>query len=192
MNEDSIRREVQKLVADLGFVYLHIPRNTYVEAGKPDIWGIGRGSSLAIEVKTMEPRIKMPDSMRADSIRDAQRAWLDWLAFDRTIPTFLAVGTLSRPRRLWVVTWQAWVLMEDTLWVRAGKDNHFRITASDLDERQKKFEMIWYEGTWKLPVQHLLADLDHREPGKSIRDMEISLRLEDRGQEQGAPVPDSP
>lgn len=182
MNEDVIRREIQTLIQSLGYVYLHIPRNTrmvdgkVITPGRPDIWGVRPDGSIVVEVKDFDPKKRRDDWIYASEIADNQRAWLDWLQFCISLPAFLAIGTKIgnryHPRRLWFVPWYRWVFMEKHLVERAGKvDPLQKIGVKDLEEFCAESEITWLGARlWQLPPDHPLWIVN------SIRVTNVSLK----------------
>lgn len=182
MNEEIVRREVQQILGRFGVVYLHIPRNTRIKSGIPDIWGInGRRSSVAVEVKIMEPRVRKGDALYAREIADNQRVWLDWLEFDCQIPCFLAVGTKVRPRRLFIVRWPQWIEMEKQLWEQWQHNPLMKISVQDLETHVMNSEIFYDKDarawlpTFVHPLTRLLEPMYGNSPMGSNAH---SLRLE--------------
>lgn len=153
MNEEHIRVEIQHLVNSLGFWHHHPADTGPTESARPDIFCLNpRGVTVVIEVKRIEPKVKIEPWFDPANISDGQRQWLDNWYFKLGLG-FIGIGTIEAPRRLWIIPWQAWVEMEVKL---CEKDTFFRINLSNLDE---EFELERIAGGWKLPLYHPLLPL---------------------------------
>ena len=127
MNEQMIRTDIQQAMMNIGLEYYH-PADTgptFVE--RPDILSI---NGVVIECKTLKPKRRVEPWFNPKEISNKQRRQLDYYCFTRHFLTFLAIGTLWQPRRMWCIPWISWVNMENSLFSKDGLD--FRITISSL------------------------------------------------------------
>ena len=129
-----------------------------ISMARPDIYGLNpSGKTVVIEVKKIEPKVKIDPWLDPADISDGQRAWLDMWCYDAKGEGFLGVGTIEAPRRLWIIPWMEWVDMEK----RLGETSlHFKITLTDLDAVSKgDYELKKITGGWELPEFHPLLGL---------------------------------
>ncbi len=113
MLEETIRREVMRLMFTMGFDCMHIPDIRASESARPDLYCMQPiGQSFAIEVKRLEHRERVEPSLACSSISNAQRKWLDRWTLHRGGKAFLALGTVDPPRRLFIIPWRTWLVHE--------------------------------------------------------------------------------
>ncbi|MBD3309510.1 hypothetical protein GF348_24235 [candidate division KSB3 bacterium] len=128
--------------------------------GRPDILVLNPlGRTIVIEVKAIRG-----GSFSFSDIRDEQRQWLDnWLEAGGF--GYIAIGTLKRPRRLWIVDWAVWRNAEKqikpiqkSIPVVAGKGYNRELQDKNLDMStlfvRHELEKIPY--SWELPEDHTI------------------------------------
>jgi hypothetical protein len=173
MNESAIREEVQHMFRDLGWNDYHPPDVAFkgapvggVSMGRPDIYLLNTSdASIVCEVKTFTQVKTIELYFDPNRISNKQRRWLDWWVYGRTGAGYLAIGTLVRPRRLFLVPWSWYV--EQEFFQRNREAMTWELDPSTLDEHiglPKKmpislFEMvswecIWSNGGWTIPSGH--------------------------------------
>jgi hypothetical protein len=122
-----------------------------VSLSRPDIYALNPFNMTAvIEVKIIEPKVKIEPWFDPAKISDGQRAWLDMWCYDANGHGYLAIGTIEGSRRLWIYPWEHWVNLEKKL---GEKDIDFRIKISDLSN---EWELTRVTGGWQLPNFHPL------------------------------------
>ena len=129
-------------------------RREKISMSRPDVFGLNPfARTVVIEVKAIEPKVRVEPWLDPKAISDGQRDWLDRWCYDAGGLGFLAVGTLQDPRRLWIVPWKEWVIMEKQLATKAGDILKFKIGIGDL---YVDYECKKITGGWALPLFHPL------------------------------------
>ncbi len=128
--------------------------------GRPDIMVLNPwGQSIVVEVKAIRG-----GSFAFSQIEEKQRKWLNrWEESDGR--GFIAIGTLERPRRLWIIDWFPWLRLEEVIsehqasipvtagpgYLRSLQDNNL-----DMDNLCKDFELNRITGGWEMPKDHTI------------------------------------
>jgi len=174
MNESKIREELQRAMLNAGLEFYHPPDIRQTPTARPDILSI---NGIVIECKTIKSLIEKEPWFNPKEISNGQRKHLDFYGFARHFLTFLAIGTLWRPRRLWCIPWETWVHMENTL-SDYGKDLGFRISLSKLEEFPQ-YELPWNPTTkvWNFLSSHPIMLANNRSPHLSSDWLPYSLRF---------------
>ena len=132
-------------------------RRETISMARPDIFCLNPfGRTAVIEVKIIEPKVKIEPWLNPRKISNGQRDWLDRWSYDADGLGFLAVGTIETPRRLWIVPWKEWDTMEKRIAERqpiVTEIPDFRINISDL---LADYELKKITGGWALPLFHPL------------------------------------
>jgi hypothetical protein len=129
-------------------------RRESVSLSRPDIYGLNpKGPTVIVEVKLMQPKVKIEPWIHPSLISDGQRAWLDAWCYEADGHGFLAVGTSDTPRQLFIVPWPEWVKMEKEL---ATITFDFHIKASNIEP---EYALKKVTNGWELPLYHPLLGL---------------------------------
>jgi hypothetical protein len=152
MNEEIIREEIQRLLANAGIWYYHPPDFEAEKHGKgrPDIMCLN--IPVVIECKRIEPKVEIEPWFDPAKISDAQRVWLDMYVYEAGYHAYIGIGTIEIPRRTWLISWRDWVDMEKKL---GEKELNFRITITDLELFVDE-ELTRITGGWELKPYHPL------------------------------------
>lgn len=170
MKEDAIRSEIQHMMREIGFDDYHPPDMRAVTnltsgkaPGRPDIFCLNpAGPTVVIEVKRISPLVREEPWFDPEKISNNQRDWLDWWTYGRLGKGYIGIGTtFGKPRRLWIIPWDNWNLLEHKISSRQAENMSppmalpaARITITDL-ELMKAFECEWKgSGIWQLPEFH--------------------------------------
>jgi hypothetical protein len=161
MNEEQIRREFQQAMINVGLEVYHPPDIRQTETARPDILSI---NGVVVECKTMKPKERIEPWFDPKEISNGQRKHLDYYCWARHFLTFLVIGTLWRPRRLWCIPWKEWVDMEHVVSNHA-ENLAFRISLSKLEEFPQ-YELPWSPIThfWVFPEGHPITLAHNRGP----------------------------
>lgn len=179
MNEAGVRRELYTLLKEIGYWptrgrdAIICPRcNTAIlpPMGRPDLLVLSpKGRSRVLEVKAINTERTI--SFAFSQIEDDQRRWLNaW--YDAGGLGYLGIGTYNeRPRRLWLVDWEAWLQVEAKL---SGIQQSIPIDSSisrtrkivseqhlDMVTLLADYELVRKTGGWDAPTSHsILKFLD--------------------------------
>ena len=173
MKEEDLRMEIQRSMTKAGLEWYHPADTGFTEVARPDILSV---SGCVIEVKRIDEKVRIEPWFDPKMIPNRQRRQLDYYSFGRGFPTYLGIGTTyGKPRRMWVIPWRLWSLLEDELIVaNEVKPEDLRIPISEI-ERFYQYELDWQgKGVWGFNVDHpilLLAKIrtNHEWDVKSIR-----------------------
>ena len=179
MLEADIREEVQKMLREAGWNDYHPPDIAFkgapvggVSMGRPDIYLFNTvGPSAVCEVKTFT-RVKTIETyLDPSKISNKQRRWLDWFTYGRKGMGLLAIGTLDRPRQLFLVPWERYVEQEVFQINREALDEGFNSDTIDLATigvpkkmlihlfEQPSWECTWTKEGWKMHLDHPLLKI---------------------------------
>lgn len=172
MQEAKVRQEIYRMLGTMGYwpvrgrdtiVCSRCGNHMHPPIGRPDILVLSpKGTNSVVEVKVVN--MKRDKAFALDKIRDEQRSWLTSWRQDGGMG-FLAIGTVNvRPRRLWLIPWVLWEMIEDALGIDCKKSIPVDLTTYsrspgvkiDIATKFQDFEMIWNEGQWWLPDNHWL------------------------------------
>lgn len=152
MRETNIRQEIFRLFRISGFWPITQTDATrcskcgsffYPPKGRPDILCLNpRGRAFVVEVKVGET------SFPKNHITQDQREWMNNYVNAGGL-AFIALGTLRRPRQLFIVPWQEWLAIENAYPERQS------VPASAAELQQ--FALRRVNGGWAIPPKHPLA-----------------------------------
>jgi hypothetical protein len=151
VNEAYVRGEIHRLAKQLGYVpatqtnAARCPQcgaKVLPPLGWPDMQWLAHDSRV-VEVKVVPAGRR---SFPFADIRPEQREWLDWWVGTGRAG-YLAIGTLDRPRRLWLVEWRAWKQIEDLL--RPYQDSIPVLAGKGMRQELQRMH---------LDMDHLLSD----------------------------------
>lgn len=172
MKENKVRQEIYRLLRDLGYwpvrgrdtiVCSQCGNHMHPPIGRPDILVLApKGINSVVEVKVVNA--EKEKAFALEQIRPEQRSWMNaWM--EAGGDGYLAIGTVNvRPRRLWVIPWAGWVLIEHNL-IEIGKKSipidigtYSRLPShtADIAKSCKACELEWIEGQWWLLANHRL------------------------------------
>jgi hypothetical protein len=197
LNEADIRQEVQRMLRAIGWNDYHPPDITFkgapvggVSMGRPDIYLFNSVDVSAVcEVKTFVKVKKIEPYFNPEHISNKQRRWLDWWVYGRNGIGMLAIGSLDRPRRLFIVPWEDYVIDEFFQRNREARENDVDInTLNDFIGLPKKmpisifennvYECDWTKEGWILKSTHPLNRFKTI-PHSENQWKNVSLRMEE-------------
>ena len=193
MNEAKIRLEISHALNDVGFTAYHPPDRFAEDGGRIDIYGLNPvGPTIAVEAKDIQSKSRIEEYLDPREISVSQRRWMDWWVYCRGGQAFLGLGTVTRPRRLWIIPWDKWITAEkDQLskcnGLLADCLDALRMPISVIEKigwppsnPRGLYELIWNKGNWAFQETHPIMEIKRKEKLNWDWDKPISLRFKEK------------
>ena len=193
MNEAAIRLEISHTLNGVGFCAYHPPDRFAEDGGRIDIYALNPvGPTIVVEVKDIQAKSRIEEYLDPREISVSQRRWMDWWTWGRGGQAYLGLGTVTRPRRLWIIPWDKWnqaereqLLKCDNLLGNCLESLRMPIRVIEkigwsLSNPKGPYELSWNKGRWTFQDTHPIMNIKRKEVGAWDWNKPISLRFAEK------------